>query len=84
MVSSRNKTQGSFDQPKGRDAADGVSRNVLAPCEGRLQRNFRLTEPLGGVNRHGDYGHNEADEEELAQFDADVEKKKGKRDGVLR
>ena len=84
MVSSRNKTQGSFDQPKGRDGADGVSGNALAPCEGRLQRNFRLTEPLGGVNRYGDYGHNEADEEELAQFDADVEKKKGKRDGVLR
>ena len=43
-----------------------------------------MTEFPGGVNRHGDYGHNKADEEELAQFDADVEEKKGKRDGVLR
>ena len=25
------KTEGSFDQPKGRDGADGVSRNVFAP-----------------------------------------------------
>jgi hypothetical protein len=31
VVSSCNKTEGSFDQPKDRDAADGVSQNVLAP-----------------------------------------------------
>ena len=81
---SRNKTEGSFDQPKGRDGADGVSRNVLAPCKGGLRRDVPSTELPGGVNRHGDYGHNEANEEELPQFDADVEEKKGERDGVLR
>ena len=79
-----NKTEGSLDQPKGRDAADGVSRNALAPCEGELRRDVRSTEFPGGVNRHGDYRHNEADEEKLAQFDADVEEKKSERDGVLR
>jgi hypothetical protein len=33
VISSRNKIEGSFDQPKSRHAADGVSRNVLAPRE---------------------------------------------------
>jgi len=31
LVSSRNKIQGSFDQPKGRDGADPVSGNAFAP-----------------------------------------------------
>jgi hypothetical protein len=47
-IYSCNKTEGSFDQPKGRDGADGVSRNVLAPGEGGLRRDVPLTEPLGG------------------------------------
>ena len=78
------KTEGSFDQPKGRDAADGVSRNVLAPCKGGLRRDVPLTELLGGANRQGDYRHDQANEEELPQFHADVEEKKSERDGVLR
>jgi len=31
LVSSNNKTEGSFDQPKGRDGTDGVSGNAFAP-----------------------------------------------------
>jgi hypothetical protein len=81
VVSSRNKTQGSFDQPKGCDGAYRVSRNVFAPGECGLWCDVRSTEFPGGINRHGDYGHNEADEEKLAQFYADVEKKKCDWDG---
>ena len=83
-VSSCNKTESSFDQPKGRDGADGVSRNAFAPCKGGLRRNVPSTELPGHVNRQGDYRHDHANEEELAQFNADVEEKKGERDGVLR
>ena len=73
-----------MDDPKHRDAADGVSRNRFAPFESELRSHIRSSEFFGGVNRQGDYRHNEADEEELPYFDADVEEKKRERDGVLR
>ena len=55
-----NKTEGSFDQPKGRDGADGVSRNVLAPCKSRLRCDVPSTELPGSANCHGDYRHHQA------------------------
>lgn len=81
---SHNKIEGSFDQPKGRDAADGISRNLLAPREGGLLRDVPLTELRGSANRRGDYRHDKANEKELPQFHADVEEEKSERDGVLR
>jgi len=84
VVGSDKKTEGSFDQPKGCDGADGVGRNVFAPCKSGLRRDVPLAEPLGGTNSHGDYRHDYANEEELPQFHADVEEKKGERDGILR
>ena len=81
---SGNKTEGSFDQPKGCGGANRVTRKVLAPREGKLRCDVPSTEFPCDVNCHGDYRHDYANKEELAQFDAYVEKKKGEWNGVLR
>ena len=69
---------------KHRDAADGVSRNCFAPFESKLRSGIRSTQFPGEMNCRGDNRHYRTDEDELSYFDADVEEKKGDRDGVLR